>query len=131
LLDDGEVLADDLAVLEDDALAVALCSAGLWRAAFVLLVILLVAAGAPVAGRLLVDARSPTAAWPLAFLGLEAVRTAFLGREEHAALTIGALATFMANAPLNMLRPAKLNTVSAPSAAGLRISALTCATSLL
>jgi hypothetical protein len=125
LLDDGEVLADDLAVLEDDALAVALCCARLWRAVFVVLVALLVAAVAPVAARSLATARS------LTFLGLEAVRTAFLGREEHAALTIGALATFMANASLNMLKPAKLNTVSAPSAAGLRISALTCATSLL
>lgn len=71
------------------------------------------------------------AAEPLVSLGLEAVRTAFLGREAHEVLTIGALATFMASASPNMLKPVKLNTVSAPSAAGLRISALTCATSLL
>jgi hypothetical protein len=118
-------------VLDADALAAALCCAGLWRAGFVLLAALLVAAGAPVAARSLVAPRRPAATWLLAFLGLEAVRTAFLGRDAHAALTIGALATFMANASPNMLKPAKLNTVSAPSAAGLRISALTCATSLL
>ena len=51
--------------------------------------------------------------------------TAFLGSEEHAAWMIGALATFMAKASPNMVKPVKLNTVSAPSAAGLRIRALT------
>ena len=68
---------------------------------------------------------------PIVSLGLEAVSTAFLGREAHVVLTIGALTIFMASASPNMLKPVKLNTVSAPSAAGLRISALTCATSLL
>jgi len=74
---------------------------------------------------------SVAAAGELVSLGLEAVSTAFLGRDAHVVLTIGALATFMASASPNMLKPVKLNTVSAPSAAGLRISALTCPTSLL
>jgi len=45
-------------------------------------------------------------------------------------LTICELPASTARAWLNMLKLMKMNPVSAPSAAGLRIGALTCATSL-
>lgn len=60
----------------------------------------------------------------------DAVSTASFGTDEHAALTSGALAVVTATAAPNMPKPKNMNPVSAPSAAGLRISALTCRTSL-
>ncbi len=71
------------------------------------------------------------AAWLLLLLRAVAVSTELLGREAHTPLTVIGGAAVMAIASPTMLKPAKLNTVSAPSAAGLRIRALTCATSLL
>lgn len=63
-------------------------------------------------------------------LAVDAVSTACFGRDAHAVLTIGAFVVVTASASPNKLKPRKMNPVSAPSAAGLRISALTCATSL-
>jgi hypothetical protein len=64
-----------------------------------------------------------------AVLAVDAVSTASFGRDAHAVLTIGAFVVTASASP-NMLTPRKKNPVRAPSAAGLRIRALTCATSL-
>ena len=92
-------------------------------------------AGALLAGALLalvlLAAPLLVTAWPLLLLSAVAASTEFLGREAHTPLTIGAGEVVIAIASPTMLKPVKLNTVSAPSAAGLRIRALTCATSLL
>jgi hypothetical protein len=66
----------------------------------------------------------------LALLAVAAMRTAFFGRDAQAVLTMGALVASTARAWPNMPKPRKTNPVSAPSAAGLKISALTCASSL-
>jgi len=66
----------------------------------------------------------------VALLAADAVSTASFGREAHAVVTIRACVVVTARASPNRLKPRKKNPASAPSAAGLRIRALTCATSL-
>jgi hypothetical protein len=62
--------------------------------------------------------------------GVEAVSTAFFGRDEHAVFAAGAFAASTASAWPVMPTPRKRNPASAPSASDLTISALTGTTSL-
>lgn len=118
-LGDAELLADLLGLLEERALIELL--GDLLAEADLLALADLVAE----ADLLAVDEVLGLAEWPGFFRFAAAVRTALFGTVEHAVVMMAPLLASTAKASLNVLKPMNMKPVSAPSAAGRRIRALT------